>query len=183
MPTPYPLPRPYQGDMCFLTGAGGGLYSIISFQRGAWRPPFDNPPLYGNSVLGQKATKDGGSQRGRLLTCRFGRSLDAPHRGAATPFGIRLYKTVPLPYCKGTDYSFCPLTGGGRGWVFYRLPHGRRGGRAPCETGAGGWPDVFINEVDCDLKAWYNRFNSLTCYLSKIPDAHKKPPRGRRFEE
>ena len=25
---------------------GGGNKSIISFQRGAWRPPFDNPPYF-----------------------------------------------------------------------------------------------------------------------------------------
>ena len=39
----------------------------------------------------------GGYQRGRFLACRLGRSLDAPHRGAATPFGIKLYYFLPLP--------------------------------------------------------------------------------------
>ena len=49
-----------------------------------------------------------------------GETADAP------PFGIRLYKAVPLPYFKGTDYSFCPLTGGGRGWAGARPEQGGR---------------------------------------------------------
>ena len=56
-------------------------------------------------------------------------------------------------------------------------------GGAPYETGAGGCPLAFINDIDFDLAVWYNRFNSLMCYLSKTPDAHKRPLRGRRFEE
>ena len=148
----HPLPRPDLGDVFYLSGAGGRDKSIISFQRGAWRPPLWPPHglqlcvseealchggTKGGSVIAKSMAEraafiKGGSQRGRLLTCRFGRSLDAPHRGAATPFGIRLYKTVPLPYFKGTDYSFCPLTGGGRGVGSTRVEQGcRRGKECP----------------------------------------------------
>ena len=59
-------------------------------------------------------------------------------------------------------------------------PRARRQARQGSCPGNGEscWPDVFINEVDFDLAVWYNRFNSLMCYLSKISDAHKKSPRG-----
>ena len=42
---PTPLPRPYSKGIFYLAGAGGGYYSIISFQR--WETfvsPFVNPP-------------------------------------------------------------------------------------------------------------------------------------------
>ena len=66
-------------------------------------------------ALTERVTFKGGSQRGRFLTCRLGRSLDAPHRGAATPFGIRLYKTVPLPRRRGYRYLLGMGAGGGKG--------------------------------------------------------------------
>ena len=41
---PTPLPRPYLRGICRLAGAGGGLYSIISFQRGELSlPPLITP--------------------------------------------------------------------------------------------------------------------------------------------
>ena len=81
----HPLPRPYLGDVFYLSGAGGGYKSIISFQRGAARPPFDNPPRFaafrlrgsslpwgckGGSVIAKSMAEraafiKGGSQRGR----------------------------------------------------------------------------------------------------------------------
>ena len=76
----------------------------------------------------------GGSQRGHFLACRLGRSLDACHRHAATPFGIKLYNFLPLPYGKGTDSILTSLTGGGRGWGGW---HRRPGRLAPQARAVG----------------------------------------------
>ena len=59
-----------------------------------------------------------------------------------------------------------------------KLLHVAGEGGAPYETGASRCPLAFINDIDFDLAVWYNCFNSLMCYLSKISDAHKKSPRG-----
>ena len=57
------------------------FYNLIP-KGGAFAPPFDNPPLYGNSVLGQKATKDGGSQRGHQPPLELNYIYFSPSRTA-----------------------------------------------------------------------------------------------------
>src|SRR5699024_4069652 len=60
----------------------------------------------------------------------------------APPFGIRLYNFLPLPYCKGTDYSFVPLREGvrQRRWPASsdRPSRQARPGGGPCQICATG---------------------------------------------
>ena len=99
---------------------GGGNKSIISFQRGAWRPPFDNPPFFRASpsvAYGDSSPKGGAKSRlplwGRchrfsddgggalkgvrkgVAACRWHASSDRPSRQARPGGG--LLKTVEDP--------------------------------------------------------------------------------------
>ena len=92
----HPLARLYHGGISNLAGAGGGIL-FLNIKRIFKGTPSPCTPELGSLLWGRRLPQVGGCQRGALRP----------------PFGMRLYKFVPLPYGKGTDFSFCPLTGGG----------------------------------------------------------------------
>ena len=104
----HPLPRPDLGDVFYLSGAGGRDKSIISFQRGAWRPPLWPPTVY--SFASQRKLSAMGVQ------------------GGAAPLKILLNikNKIPLPRQRGNRHLSGMGAGGGRGVGSTRVEQGCR---------------------------------------------------------
>ena len=114
--------------------------------RVLWCPP--PTPSHALTLQKRTAYRHG---RGTVLY-----SLIPKGETTVSPFGIKLYNSLPLPYHKGTNYILTGLTGGGRGWaalVQSNAAGETRGYGADNFPHAGtdrfSWPAVANRPADC----------------------------------
>ena len=96
----HPLARLYHGGISNLAGAGGGIL-FLNIKRIFKGTPSPCTPELGSLLWGRRLPQVGGCQRGALRP----------------PFGMRLYKFVPLPRQRGNGLRYGLGAGGGRGWA------------------------------------------------------------------
>ena len=107
-PTPCPLPRPYSKGIFYLAGAGGGYYSIISFQRGAtFVSPFVNPPKC--CPLSQRCALPALPKGEPSFSCRAGKFRGAHPPGLACHVALVGFSPPPAPSRKDSLDIVCPL--------------------------------------------------------------------------
>ena len=117
----HPLPRPDLGDVFYLSGAGGRDKSIISFQRGAWRPPPLAPPTVYSFASQRKLSAMG--VQGGLRHCQINGGKGSLYKrgftkGEASPPPLELDYIKPSPSrtSKVRIIAFVPLREGAGGW-------------------------------------------------------------------
>ena len=100
-PLPPPMRQHLLREIAFRHGRGSLIYTLIPKGEDGCLPPLITPHSRG------------------LPRYREATTIEGVHKGGgfASPFGIRLYKIIPLPRQKGNSFHHSLGAGGGRGWA------------------------------------------------------------------